>query len=214
MDYEKKYREALERANIAYKDEDRHLKATLKRIFPELKESEDERIRKSIINLVIKSAQNGGMALHKWESQQMIAWLEKQGEDKPVDKIEPKFKVGDTIYYNSFGKVKSMIVSNVITDGTDNPMYEDANGDAVFEKDLVKQTLVWSEEDDTFFKAIVRGIENIKYISENVKKARYNWKPSDYQLEALESATENCAYSEYQDCLKELIVELKKLKGK
>lgn len=39
------------------------------------------------------------------------------------------------------------------------------------------------------------------------------WKPSDEQIEALESATENCAYSEYQDCLRELIGQLKKLKG-
>lgn len=37
------------------------------------------------------------------------------------------------------------------------------------------------------------------------------WKPSEEQLEALESATENCAYSEYQDCLRELIGQLKKL---
>ena len=46
MDYEKAYKEALERANVAHKDEDRHIKATLERIFPELKESKDERIRK------------------------------------------------------------------------------------------------------------------------------------------------------------------------
>ena len=85
----KAYDEALEKATIAYKDEDRHQKATLERIFPQLKESEDEKVRKSIINLVIKSAQNGGMALHKWESQQMIAWLEKQGKQDmiPLDKV-------------------------------------------------------------------------------------------------------------------------------
>lgn len=41
---------------------------------------------------------------------------------------------------------------------------------------------------------------------------RYTWKPSDEQIEALESATENCAYSEYQGCLRELIEQLKKLK--
>lgn len=46
----KAYDKALERANVAYKDEDRHLKAVLERIFPELKESEDERIRKRIIH--------------------------------------------------------------------------------------------------------------------------------------------------------------------
>jgi hypothetical protein len=37
------------------------------------------------------------------------------------------------------------------------------------------------------------------------------WKPSTLQIEALESATENCAYSEYQDCLRELAKQLKKL---
>ena len=38
------------------------------------------------------------------------------------------------------------------------------------------------------------------------------FKPSDEQMEALESATANCAYSEYQDCLRELMAQLKKLK--
>lgn len=39
-----------------------------------------------------------------------------------------------------------------------------------------------------------------------------HWKPNDAQIEALDSATENCAYSEYQDCLRELIEQLRKLK--
>lgn len=34
----KAYDEALKKASTAHKDEDRHLKATLERIFPELKE--------------------------------------------------------------------------------------------------------------------------------------------------------------------------------
>jgi hypothetical protein len=33
-------------------------------------------------------------------------------------------------------------------------------------------------------------------------------------MEALKSATENCAYSEYQDCLRDLIGQLKKLMEK
>lgn len=40
----KAYDEALERAIVAYKDTDRHIKATIERIFPDLKESEDERM--------------------------------------------------------------------------------------------------------------------------------------------------------------------------
>lgn len=40
----KAYDEAMERAIVAYKDTDRHIKATIERIFPDLKESEDERM--------------------------------------------------------------------------------------------------------------------------------------------------------------------------
>ena len=42
----KAYDKALKAAVVAHKDEDRHLKATLERIFPEIKESEDEKIHK------------------------------------------------------------------------------------------------------------------------------------------------------------------------
>ena len=73
MEYEKKFKEALERAKVAHKDEDRHLKATLERIFPELKESEDEKMRKSIIYAL----RNGGF-YSKDKTDEAIAWLEKQ----------------------------------------------------------------------------------------------------------------------------------------
>ena len=47
--------------------------------FPELKEeSEDEKTRKSLINLVTMSATQGEYALHKDEANNMVSWLEKQ----------------------------------------------------------------------------------------------------------------------------------------
>ena len=73
------YDKALESATIAYKDKDRHLKATLERIFPELKESEDERISKEIIKYLEQTVPHH----HRDEvlkSKEWIAWLEKQGE--------------------------------------------------------------------------------------------------------------------------------------
>lgn len=48
MDYEKAYKEAFDEATIAYKDEDKHLKAALERIFPVLKESKDKKIREGL----------------------------------------------------------------------------------------------------------------------------------------------------------------------
>ena len=69
-------------------------------------------------------------------------------ELKKRQKHTPKHKVGDTIYYNSFGDVKSMIITNVVTDSTDNPMYEDENGNIVFEEDIIDYNTAWNEEDE------------------------------------------------------------------
>ena len=75
VDYEKKYKEVIQRARFAYKDEDKHLQETLKRIFPELKEkeSEDEKIRKELIKFV---------KVNIPDEERYIAWLEKQGDNQ------------------------------------------------------------------------------------------------------------------------------------
>jgi len=75
-----RYDKAIKEASIAHKDEDRHLKATLERIFPELaenkdeKEIEDERIRKQLKAFIHSRASLITQSKHdSW-----IAWLEKQ----------------------------------------------------------------------------------------------------------------------------------------
>ena len=90
MDYKDKLKLAKEALDSGSYD-----KETIEYIFPELAESEDEKIRKELIEFV-KS--RGGF------KQEYIAWLEKQGEQKPTDKIEPKFKVGDWIV-NKLGNI-------------------------------------------------------------------------------------------------------------
>ena len=96
MDYEKKYKDALSRAKELCDVADMFTITIhdIITIFPELQESEDERIRKEIIDFLgLPHPQFVGKRDHeKW-----IAWLEKQGEQKSVDKAEPKFKVGDFI---------------------------------------------------------------------------------------------------------------------
>ena len=127
MDYEKAYKEALETARKINNGDGVAAPAdwtVCETIFPVLREDYDDMIRGAIIDHLKDNN------LTEWAD-----WLEKQGEQKHT----PKHKVGDTIYYNSFGEVKSMIVANVVTDSTDNPMYEDENGSAVFEEDLIEQ---------------------------------------------------------------------------
>lgn len=101
----KRYDEAIERARTEYKNHEafKGFCEMLVNIFPELAESEDERIRKSIIYAL----RNGGF-YNNDKMDEAIAWLEKQGEkpqgktaldvlnEKKVDnanKVEPKFKV-------------------------------------------------------------------------------------------------------------------------
>ena len=93
----KAYEESLERAKDFMNGEVHY---ALKRgenimcwIFPELKESEDERIRKAIVATIHLYY---GEPLED-EAKEMIAWLEKQADQNPVEMVAPKFKVGDWI---------------------------------------------------------------------------------------------------------------------
>ena len=77
MDYEKKYKEALEKAHqlCAYPTTKPFI-SDLQDIFPELKESEDEKARKGIIDYVTLYKDS----LVEEEYKSWIVWLEKQGE--------------------------------------------------------------------------------------------------------------------------------------
>lgn len=88
MDYKEKYEQALERArNIRFGNPQSATANTVcEEIFPEIKESEDERIRKAILALVTQS----GHILSPMNQKSMIGWLKKQGEQKPTDKVGPK----------------------------------------------------------------------------------------------------------------------------
>lgn len=79
MDYKEKYEQALERASkLRVQNPFDTVGQMVEHIFPDLRESEDERIRKTLIEYIkgIKSW-NYFLGISKG---QMIAWLEKQGE--------------------------------------------------------------------------------------------------------------------------------------
>ena len=101
-----KYNKALDRADTLMKKEGKKLNVIpiCKYIFPEFDTvSEDERIRKELIEQIAYIIPNDdevddeGNALPSYQERidKYRAWLEKQGEQKSVDKAEPKFKAGD-----------------------------------------------------------------------------------------------------------------------
>lgn len=116
MNYKKEYEATLEKARNIHKDAidmGDSLRAKMAEFFfPELKESEDERIRKALIS-ILKSDFEKDTEIYGISVGDIIAWLEKQGEkhgksaleaikEEKADnanKIEPKFKVGQWIVW-------------------------------------------------------------------------------------------------------------------
>jgi len=84
MDYEKAYKEALERAEKAMRGSDVTNNDAILFIFPELEESEDERIRKEIVDYLKDFIPHNDLDLVR-KSKVWIEWLEKQGEQKPIE---------------------------------------------------------------------------------------------------------------------------------
>lgn len=88
MDYEKKYNEALERAKYYQKENG---SAVISAIFPELKESEDEKTRKAIISaLNYLERELSWDAVGDVDILDAYAWLEKQGEQKLIMNVPPR----------------------------------------------------------------------------------------------------------------------------
>ena len=188
----------------------------LEKFFPELNESEDERIRKGLIEHLkeLKEQSVEGSHLKRPEHYDAwLAWLEKQGEQKSANKVEPRFEVGDCIRYRGDNyKIKDIettkhgFIYNVAVIGkpSDPEEVKTAIGIAA-EKDMVKiEQPAWSEEDLMIQDAIhwirefqqsnrckdENDMQNSVTCENWLKSIKFqkHWKPSEEQMNALETA--------------------------
>lgn len=91
MDYEKKYKEAIKKAKSKIKNDKDHVlyEDDIIDIFPELKESDDERIRNEIIAFVEQSIhRGGGTPIPQEQEDKWIAWLEKQVSQDNTEDVD------------------------------------------------------------------------------------------------------------------------------
>ena len=87
MDYEILYKNALERAKKFIEENPlvQNLNTWIKETFPELKEeSEDEKVRKALIEMVRDRTGDELWVDYNVHKEEVLAWLEKQGEQKPI----------------------------------------------------------------------------------------------------------------------------------
>ncbi len=109
VDYEKKYKEEVVRATQLWECGD-ITRENLEYIFPELAESEDERIRKEIIQYIKDLNKSGYLYDEEW-----IAWLEKQGKQPKKVSIWKHWKdgiaggaEGEQIFLIKIGRIYSI----------------------------------------------------------------------------------------------------------
>ena len=77
MDYEKKYKEAFERARNVWRFSSNNAEIMrMEELFPELRESEGERIRKELIGF-LRNIPNSN-----YTCEEMANWVEKQGNQR------------------------------------------------------------------------------------------------------------------------------------
>ncbi len=99
-DYKKKYEDANKRVATRFGSD------VARELFPDLYESEDERIRKTLIRIFKKADMGGKIFGEGITYKQVVAWLEKQGEKLPVGfyyvNSEGKKFYSDTFKYGDF----------------------------------------------------------------------------------------------------------------
>lgn len=222
MDYKDKLRLAKEALESGSYD-----KETIEYIFPELKESGDERIRKALIDFFLKQFDYASEEGTKERLKSWIAWLEKQGEQKPEELPNGEDYGIDSLYHAA--RILEKTLGEVDGYQSDDGILEHKCAIEVVKR-LYEQKPAWSEEDEKIKYEIEVILANtdlsklkLNYTFFNMiswlkfLKDRYTWKPSEEQITALEASYsvlkihDTWCEDEHLPVLMSLINDLKKL---
>lgn len=204
MDYKEEYQKALERAKKGL---------PIDEVFPELKGSEDERIRKRI-RLCLDECVHSDI-IRDYERDECLAYLERQKERQPAEWSEEDEKIFNSLCTVLHGGLSSIPTEKFIS---------------WLKSRLSQPQKEWSEEDEKMLQHIVSDLrefrdcetdeelisdyeDEISWLKNRLKSLRPQprWKPSEEQVEALK----NSAYGTYQNgdgpALRELYEQLEKM---
>lgn len=99
MDYEKAYKEALEKAK-QFHNKELYAECNgnlVEYIFPELAESKDEKIRKEMLNVFMQLDECTTICGRNYDYAKWIAWLEKQKDHEA--ELDKAYKTADEVMY-------------------------------------------------------------------------------------------------------------------
>ena len=162
MDYENKYKEALERAKKLQETCDSPaIVGWMEYIFHELKESEDERIRKELLEHCKNQAKPYIQTGNKCpQIQSWIDWLEKQDNNKLNTNIKS-------------------CIEMILTDA-DEQRFKDYNTNlavclAWLKRQDEEKPIDWSDYDKTMAFTLMRDVDQMTCISKEAKNERIGW---------------------------------------
>jgi len=232
--------EAIEIVREYYPSSGKDLNEALETLIPELKDSEDEKIRKALLNAFQESEDSLHMVLTPHRRESFIAWLEKQGSQQLAtsaktckDEQKPAWSEDDDI--KALNRISAILVdaSEVKNWWKEYRLIE--RDEMIRLTDFLKslkdrlqpqQKQEWSEDDEKVLGFILTDLELLLQMNRksitlfNLEanwlkslKERYTWKPSDEQIKALELAIGKYPLNgEVISILGKLYNDLKKLK--
>lgn len=202
------YDKALKQIKDCTPDENGFVTICPKEIFTELKESEDEQIRKEILQIAKESKDSFYMALTPNKREMLIDWLEKQGnKDEEIlilkDQIES--------LHAAIKALKEAHKIELEKQGEQNP--------------------TWSEYDEIMLHSLISDFKGFKHDNTSSLephfdncidwlkslKDRYTWKPTEEQINAIKLArnsfvrNDSSGYSFINKILFKLENQLKKM---
>lgn len=232
MDYEKKYKETLERAKsikdsiIAShnKESARYYTGFINNIFPELKESEDERIRKAIIEQ-LKSRGQGSFAGYPMPD--ILAWLEKQKDltkEGIIKQLEEEFYAcgttpkwfHDTVQgainhgrAEALGEIKAHEPVSTIEQKEQKPIPKFKVGDCIYDKrDSYNRNVIREVGEDYYINAFAQKMD-MAYTDANFEFLEHldNDIPNSKPLDLSEKIEELCSkYPLNKDVMSEQVL--------
>jgi len=147
----------------------------------ELRESEDERIRKDLVNVITWLKANPKLSSQYYHDRYdgMLAWLEKQVDVEA--EIEKAYKNADEVQYRK--GFEDGVASVKPTEWSE----EDIDAIAIFLHDN-SEGMLWSTAE-----RLAKGL------TEKLFRPQLHWKPSEDQIKALRKAVNKLAYTDVAD---------------
>lgn len=193
-DYKKKYEKTEERAKNIYNSDPYNsiVRAVCEQIFPELKESEDERIKRCI-GMCLTDANEQRFEDFNTTLKDCLSWFEKQGEKNlstDFSDLRTWKYIVDAVWTEKEGI--GQYLDSPFTEETAKKLQKRFGNIEQKPADKV-EPIKWSDEDENYCLDVNAAVSDYfdEGYAEELKdwlkslKERYTWKPTDEQMQQL-----------------------------